>query len=248
MTRQRDLSTAFVELADTLVSDYDVADLLYRLLEHCVRLIGVTEAGLLLSDPRGGLTVMASTSERTRLLELFQLQNDQGPCLDCYHSGETVAVADLTGTVESWPRFAPAALAEGYLAVHALPMRLRDNVIGAMNLFSTQAGDLSDEDAHLARALADVATIGILQERAIQRGESIVEQLEGALNSRIIIEQAKGVLAERGGLDMDQAFRQLRMHARSHNVRLSEIAHHVVTGELDAQTVLAGGPSAPTVV
>jgi hypothetical protein len=126
-------------------------------------------------------------------------------------------------------------------------MRLRDNVIGAMNLFSAHAGDLTAEDAHLARALADVATIGILQERAIQRGESIVEQLEGALNSRIIIEQAKGVLAERGGLDMDEAFRHLRSHARSHSLRLSEIAHQVVTGDLDASLVLADGASAPTV-
>lgn len=240
MARERELATAFVDLADTLVSDYDVADLLYRLVEHSVRLLDVAEAGLLLSDQRGGLHVMASSDEKTKLLELFQLQADEGPCLECYHSGQQVAVADLADTVQRWPSFAPAALGEGYRAVHAFPLRLRADTIGALNLFNTHPGALAGDDLHIAQALADTATIGILQERTIQRGESIVEQLEGALHSRVLIEQAKGVLAERGSLNMDEAFRRLRAHSRNASVRLTDLAHDVVTGKLDTSELLAG--------
>jgi hypothetical protein len=184
--------------------------------------------------------VMASTDEHTRLLELFQLQADEGPCLECYTSGAPVTVSDLSDATERWPRFAPAALAEGYGAVHALPLRLRTDIIGALNLFDTRPSVLSQDDLHIAQALADVATIGLLQERAIQRGETIVEQLEGALHSRIIIEQAKGVLAERGTLAMDEAFRRLRTYARSHSARLAQVAHDVVAGDIDPNLMLPG--------
>jgi GAF domain-containing protein len=239
VARERELTQAFVELADTLVSDYDVADLLYGLVEHSVSLLDATAAGIMLADQRGGLQVMASTTERTRLLELFQLQNDEGPCLDCFHTGQPIAVSDLDAAAERWPRFAPAALAEGYAAVHALPLRLREEIIGALNLFSGQSGDLSAEDLQVAQALADVATIGILQERAIQHSETLIEQLQGALNSRIIIEQAKGVLAERGGVDMDHAFRQLRAYSRNTNTGLARVARDLVDGHLDANAVLS---------
>jgi len=232
MAREQDLAGAFVDLADTLVSDYDVADLLYRLVEHTVHLLDAAEAGLLLSDQRGGLHVMASTSEKTKLLELFQLQADEGPCLDCYHSGAAVAVDDLAAESARWPRFTPVALAEGYVAVHAFPMRLREVTIGALNLFSTRAGALPDDDRHVAQALADVATIGLLQERAIHHNDELVAQLEGALASRVVIEQAKGVLAEQGGLDMDAAFRVLRAHARDNNLRLADVARDVVARQM----------------
>lgn len=240
VTRNRDLAEAFVDLADTLVSDYDVTDLLYRLVEHCVRLLGVDEAGLLLTDQRGALNVMASSDERTRLLELLQLQADEGPCLECFRTGNPVSVADLREVTQRWPQFAPAALAGGYLAVHAVPMRLREQVIGALNLFSTTTGELADEGLHVGRALADVATIGLLQERTIHRGETVIEQLEGALHSRVLIEQAKGVLAERGGLDMDDAFRRLRGHARATNTQLVSLARDLVDGRLDTTEILAG--------
>ena len=243
MERERALVSAFVDLADTLVSDYDVADLLYRLVEHAVALLDVAEAGLVLSDQRGSLQVRATTDERARLVELFQLQADEGPCLDAYRSGQLVAVPDLTTAIERWPNFSAAALGEGYAAVHAVPMRLRTDIIGALNLFSTQTGELTGQDAHVAQALADVATIGILQERAIQRSETVVEQLEGALHSRVIIEQAKGVLAERGGIDVDDAFRRLRQHARSTSGRLSDIARDVVIGELNTTVILARRPA-----
>lgn len=239
MAREKELSTAFVDLADTLVTNYDVADLLYRLVEHSVRLLDVAEAGLLLSDQRGGLHVMACTDEKTKLLELFQVQADEGPCLECYHSGHQVAIDDLNQMIERWPSFAPAAIAEGYAGVHAFPLRLRENTIGALNLFSTRTGALAEDDLHIAQALADVATIGLLQERAIAHSESIVEQLEGALNSRVIIEQAKGVLAERGDLDMDEAFRRLRSHARNTSTRLTDLAHDVVGGKYNTRDILA---------
>ena len=239
MAREKELAVAFVDLADTLVSDYDVADLLYRLVEHSVRLLDVAEAGLLLTDQRAGLHVMASSDEKTKLLELFQLQADEGPCLECYHSGQPVAVTDLTNEIERWPSFAPAAIAEGYAAVHAFPLRLRENTIGALNLFSTHPGDLPADDRHVAQALADVATIGILQERAAHHSETLVGQLEGALTSRVIIEQAKGVLAERGGVDIDEAFRRLRGHARRTNSRLAQVAHDVIDGRLDTSDVFA---------
>jgi len=246
MPREQDLAEAFVDLADTLVSDYGVADLLYRLVEHTVRLLDAAEAGLLLSDQRGSLHVMASTSEKTKLLELFQLQADEGPCLDCYHSGVAVAVDDLAGEADRWPTFAPVALAEGYRAVHAFPMRLREMTIGALNLFSTTAGALPDADRHVAQALADVATIGLLQERAIHHNDELVTQLEGALASRVVIEQAKGVVAEQGGLDMDAAFRILRTHARNANRRLVDVAHDVVERQmsvLDGILSESAGPS-----
>ena len=228
MAREQDLATAFVDLADTLVSDYGVADLLYRLVEHTVRLLDAAQAGLLLSDQRGGLHVMASTSEKTKHLELFQLQADEGPCLDCYRTGQAVAVDNLAAEITRWPVFAPVALAEGYVAVHAFPMRLRETTIGALNLFSTRSGALPDEERHVAQALADIATIGLLQERAIHRNDELVGQLEGALASRVVIEQAKGVLAEKGGLDMGEAFQQLRTYARNNNVRLADVAHDIV--------------------
>jgi transcriptional regulator with GAF, ATPase, and Fis domain len=238
MTREQDLADAFVDLADTLVDDYDVTDLLYRLVEHSVTLLDVAEAGLLLSDQRGSLHLMACSNERARLIELFQLQSDEGPCLDCYHSGQPIVIADLRQEVDRWPRFAPAALGQGYAAVHALPLRLREEVIGAINLFSTAPGALPEPALHIGRALADVATIAILQERAIRHHEIVIEQLEGALHSRIVIEQAKGVLAERGTIGMDEAFRRLRAYARANRTRLTQTAREVAEGHLNPNRIL----------
>jgi ANTAR domain/GAF domain len=238
VARERELTQAFVELADTLVTGYDVADLLYGLVEHCVSLLDAAAAAIMLADQRGGLQVMAASTERTRLLELFQLQNDEGPYLDCFRTGHPVAVPDLAVVADRWPGFAAAAGQEGYAAVHALPFRLRDQIIGALNLFRSQPGDLLIDDLQVAQALADVATIGILHERAIHRHETLVGQLQGALNSRIIIEQAKGVLAERGGLNMDQAFHRLRGYSRNTNTGLARAARELVDSHLDTAAIL----------
>src|SRR3954454_15002167 len=221
------LSAAFVELADSLVADFDVIDFLHLLTTRCTELLDVTAAGVLLADPAGDLRVLAASSEQVRLLELFQPQNDQGPCLDCFRSGRQGNVAELSTAAPRWPRFAPQAQQHGYGAVTALPMRLREQVIGALNLFSPAPG-LGSADIRIAQSLADVATIAVLQHRANLKADTVVVQLQTALNSRVLIEQAKGVLAERLGVDMDQAFSTLRGHARTHNRKLSDLARAVI--------------------
>jgi GAF domain-containing protein len=224
------LTDVFVEMADTLVADFDVIDFLHVLTERCVQLLDISAAGLLLTDQQGALQVVAASTERTRLLELFQLQTDQGPCLDSFRTGQPVSAADLPGAADRWPRFAAAAAEVGFASVHALPMRLREEVIGALNLFDINPRVLSEDKLRIGQALADVATIGLLQQRAIRRREVLTEQLQTALTSRVLIEQAKGMLAERLGLDVDQAFNLLRQTARGRNRRLSELAHAIVDG------------------
>jgi transcriptional regulator with GAF, ATPase, and Fis domain len=224
------LSETFVELTDTMVVGFDVIDFLHVLTDRSVQLLDVSAAGLLLADPRGELRVVAASSEAVRLLELFQLQNDQGPCLDCYRSGQPVQAADLNAEAARWPRFAPAALRAGFAAVQALPMRLREQVIGALNLFRAQVGAFDPVEVRVGQALADVATIGLLHERSMHHSDTLNEQLQTALNSRVLIEQAKGKLAERLGLDMDQAFNLLRESARSRNLRLSDQAQAFIDG------------------
>lgn len=237
---ENELLRAFVDMADTLVDEYDVADLLHRLAEYCVTLLGASAAGLLLADQRGGLEVAASSDESSRALELLQLQTEQGPCLDAYRSGESVRIEDLTGETARWPVFAPEAAAAGFRSVQALPLRLRGQVIGTLNLFGRGASPVAGPALSVARALADIATIGILQERAIRRGELLTEQLQHALNSRVVIEQAKGVLAHAGGLEMEAAFDRLRAYSRGNNERLSEVAGAVVRSELRPERVLSG--------
>ena len=232
-TRERVLAETFVGLADTLVDDYDVVDLLDGLVSACVGIFGITAAGLLLVDQRGHLSVVATSSEQTRLLEIFQLQTDQGPCLDCVRGARTVTSGDLEADRGRWPEFVPAAVAAGFRSVAAVPMRLRDDTIGGLNLFDARPVLMSEEDRRIAQALADVATIGILQQRSVHRSAMLAEQLQQALNSRIAIEQAKGVIAERGGVGMDVAFDKLRAYARNHNRKLSEVALEVVHGRLD---------------
>jgi GAF domain-containing protein len=240
ISREKLLIRAFVELADTLVDDYDIIDLLDRLAGHCVDLLDADAAGILLADAQDNLRVVASTNEQTEWMELLQLQSDEGPCVDCFRTATAVSVVDLDEAVGRWPRFAAALVdRESYRSVHALPLRLRGEPIGALNLFHRRPGPLPAADLALGQALADVATIGILSERAINRGEVLNEQLQTALNSRVIIEQAKGVLAERGGIGMDAAFDRLRNYARNHNLKLSDVARQIVASDL-AAAVLAG--------
>jgi transcriptional regulator with GAF, ATPase, and Fis domain len=223
------LADVFIEMADTLVDDFDLLEFLNRLTERCVELLDVAAAGLLLTDGQGALQVVAASSERTRLLELFQLQTDQGPCLDCFRTGAPVSVTDLPAS-DRWPRFTAAAAEVGFAAVHALPMRLRTDVIGALNLFDIAAGPLDEDKVRLGQALADVSTIGLLQQRAIHRRDVVTEQLQTALNSRVLIEQAKGLLAERLHVNVDDAFTILRNASRSHNRPLSSLAQAIVDG------------------
>lgn len=232
------LVDVFVEMADTLVDDFDVMDFLHVLAERCIELMEVPAAGLLLADEQGVLQIVAASSERMRLLELFQLQADEGPCVDCFRSGQPVSVPDLT-TAGRWPRFTAAATEAGFASAHALPMRLRSETIGALNLFGTRPGAIEPSRLRLGQALADVATIGLLQQRAILRRTTLTEQLQTALNSRVLIEQAKGVLAERLRVGVDDAFTRLRAEARTQNRRLAELAQAIV----DGSEQLPPGPS-----
>lgn len=222
------LAQTFVELADSLVEDFDVVDLLAHLGERCVELFDAAAAGLLLADGQGALRLMAATNEAMEIVELFQIQNAEGPCLDCFHSGEPVQVEDMAGAAERWPLFVPVATGAGFRSAHALPLRLRGQVLGALNLFRTSPGRLVPAEVTAAQALADVATIAIVQHRAAHDAQELADQLHLALNSRIVIEQAKGVIAEQAGIGMDEAFAHMRGHARRHRRLLAEVAHDVV--------------------
>jgi GAF domain-containing protein len=238
------LSERFVALADSLVADYDVVELLEGLVHSCVDLLDVDQGGLLLIDQHGQLQLVAASDEATRLVELLQLQAEEGPCLECVTTGSPVNVPDLSTAQERWPTFSSAAMSQGFSAVHALPLRLRDETIGGLNLFTSGARrSLDGDDLRIAQALADVATIGILQQRSLSRSSLLAEQLQSALNSRIVVEQAKGVLAERGTLDMPAAFARLREYARAHRQKLSDVAANVVHERLAADAVLQGSGS-----
>ncbi|HET9256873.1 MAG TPA: GAF and ANTAR domain-containing protein [Pseudonocardiaceae bacterium] len=233
------LAQTFVELADTLVDEFDLVEFLDMLVDRCVELLDVSAVGLMLVDFRGRLQVMASSSENIRLLELFQLQNDDGPCLDCYRTGQPVNHPDLASADDRWPRFAPAATEAGFRTVHALPMRLRAEILGAFNLFHTESHQLDSSVTRIGQAMADVATIGLIQERSLRHHETLTDQLQIALNSRIIVEQAKGILAERRGIHPSEAFTLLRDYARNHRQRLTELAAAVVDGTTTATELLS---------
>jgi transcriptional regulator with GAF, ATPase, and Fis domain len=236
--RERAVSDAFVSLASSLVDGADVVELLSGLTSDCVLLLDVAAAGLLLADPRGVLHVIAASSEQTRSLELFQLQRDEGPCLDCFRGGAPVSVVDLSHEAERWPQFVPAAEAAGFASVHALPMRLRDNVLGTLGLFGAGVGALNSDDLNLGQALAHVASVALVAEKAASDASAVNEQLQRALTSRVLIEQAKGLLAQLGELDMDGAFEVLRLYSRDYNFRLSELARLVVAREVPGTQLL----------
>ncbi len=227
--REALLSRTFVEIADTLVAEFDVVDVLTTLASRCVELFDVDEAGLMLAV-EGVLQVAASSSQTMRLLELFEVQHDEGPCVDCYRSGLYVECVDLSGARDRWPTFAAEAVDAGIGSVFAVPMRLRDETIGSLNLLRKGTGRLSHEDLTTAQAVADVATIGILQHRLVTERQMLARQLQSALDSRVVIEQAKGMIAERAHLDLDAAFGRLRTHARSHNYKLTDLARRIVEG------------------
>jgi GAF domain-containing protein len=232
MDESQRLAEVFVELADTLVEDFDVVDLLQTLTDRCVELLGADAAGLMLTDQRGGLQLMAATLERAWVLEVFELQVREGPCLECFTTGQAITNVDLTEANQRWPRFTPAAVEAGFGATHALPMRLRGRVIGALNLFTDREVRLSDSDVAVGQAMADVATIGLLHQQNTHEQTILSEQLQTALHSRILVEQAKGALAARTGVDVDEAFSRMRAHARNNHLPLSEVASAVVDGRM----------------
>jgi GAF domain-containing protein len=230
--REIDIIQAFTGLVDRLVDDYDVVDLTTQLTEDCARLLNVEAVGLLLADGGGALHLLAATSAEARKLEAFQLQRDEGPCLDCYHAGKPVSVADLRQETERWPRFAASAEEQGFVSVHAIPMRLRHERLGALGLFGTEPGHLADEDLQLAQGLAHVASIAIVQDTRHLDRASMLPALQAAVASRGVVEMAKGLLSETHSLDMEQAFAVLRDYASDQGQRLTDVARQVVTGKI----------------
>jgi GAF domain-containing protein len=242
--RERVLTQAFVSIANSMADGVDVVELLSGLTKDCAKLLDIASAGLLLADPHGGLHVLAASSEPTRELEIFQVQREQGPCVECYNTGQPVNVDDLRAEAGRWPDFVAAALAAGFASVHTVPMRLRENVLGALGLFGTRTGLLAEDDLALAQALAHVASIAIVADKAASDQATVNHQLQRALDSRVIIEQAKGVLAQLGNLDMEGSFNVLRRYARDHNEHLSDLARRVVTREMPAEQVLTHSQTA----
>ena len=229
VNRESLLIATLVELADNLVDDYDVIDVLTVLSHRCVEAVDVDAAGVMLASPAGDLQFVASSSESMTVLELFQIQANEGPCVDCFRGGLAITNQSLSESDGRWPLFTPRALAQGFRAVHSLPMRLRGRTIGALNLFRTHQGALTDDDVIVAQGLADVATIAILQHQSSMNASTLNAQLSNALNSRVIIEQAKGMICQSTGSDMNEAFNRLRTHARNHNEGLTDLATRVVT-------------------
>lgn len=229
---------AVVSLVDSLLVDFDVVELLTELTEHCAQLLDVEAAGLLLADPLDHLRLLAATSEAARELELFQLQADEGPCVDCYSTGNPVSVADLATQAERWPRFVPAAIEAGFASVHAVPMRAAGIVMGALGLFGTRPGELSDADLLVGQTLAHIASVAILQEHA-PTPTTVMPQLRSALISRVAVEQAKGFLRETLGVSVEEAFRLLRTYARTENDHLTDVARRLVTDREARPALLA---------
>jgi GAF domain-containing protein len=231
-TRAELLFDAFATLADTLVAGFDVLDLMQSLVDYCHELLDVDSAGILLANSDDTLEVVASTSEANTLVEIMQLDADAGPCLECFRSRTVVSVPDIDVGAGRWPEFVSTSVALGIHSVYAIPLRLRETTIGTLNLMRNERGELNRHDIRAAQALADVATIGILQERTIRDTATIRDQLQSALSSRIVIEQAKGVVAETSKLSMEAAFDRIRGHARARQTPLSVVARQLVSGEL----------------
>jgi GAF domain-containing protein len=246
MTREADVVRSLVEMADTLVDDYDIVDLLTGLTDRCVDLLGISAAGVMLASPEDSLGLVASSSEAMRLLELFELQAQEGPCLDAFRTGQAVAHENLQAGSGRWPAFSTAALQAGFQSALALPLRLREAIIGALNLLSATRTPMAEADVIVARAFADLATLSIIQHRATAEAHRLNEQLSAALNSRIVIEQAKGVISERTGIDVAEAFSRLRTYARNTNLRLTDVAHAAIDGTLDPQAWAPPGRAAPS--
>jgi len=231
-TREAALVDAFTTLADSLVAGFDVIELLQSLVETCHDLLDVSEGGILLADDSGELEVVASTSEATSLVETMQLDAEEGPCWECFRTGKVVSVPSLDEGDARWPRFARVAREQGFRSVHAVPLRLRETVIGTLNLLRHEPGELNERDVRVAQALADVATIGIVQERTLRESAVVQAQLQSALTTRVVIEQAKGVLAHTHDVSTDEAFELMRSHARRTRTRLADVARGLVERRL----------------
>jgi len=245
MTREAAVISSLAEMADTLVEDFDIVELLTGLADRCVKLLGVSAAGVMLSSPAGDLRLVASSSDAMRVVELFELQAQEGPCLDAYRTGERVEHENLRAGSGRWPRFSLVALDAGFGSVFALPLRLRDKTIGALNLFSVEQNPMAEDDVIVARAFADLATISVVQHAVATETQLVNEQVTRAFGNRVLIEQAKGVIFERAGVDLDQAFSLLRSYARANNRHLTDVAQAAIDGTLDPRAWQPDAPPTP---
>jgi transcriptional regulator with GAF, ATPase, and Fis domain len=236
--RETRVLEAVVSLVDSLLYDFDVVELLTELTERCAQLLDVEAAGLLLVDPLEQLRLLAATSGETRELELFQLQADEGPCVECYTSGQPVSVAELQAEADRWPRFVPAAMHAGFASVHAVPMRAAGTVMGALGLFGGRPGALSDADLLVAQTLAHIASVAILQEHP-PTPATVMPQLRNALTSRILVEQAKGFLRETLDVSVEQAFQLLRGYARTNGEHLTDVARRLMSDRSSRPALIA---------
>jgi GAF domain-containing protein len=223
----------FITLADTLAGDYDVSELLHVLVDRCGEVLRAATAGVVLESHEGGLRLAAAMTEEMEAVEEAEMAAGSGPCVDAYRSKEPVVVPDLSACEERWPDLVPRLLAMGMRAGHAFPLRLREDCIGALNLYRRQPGEFDEDDIRLAQSFADIAAIGILQHRTVAEAELRVAQLQHALDSRVVIEQAKGVLAQRHRVTVGEAFAELRRHARDGNRKIHDLAREVVEGAID---------------
>jgi len=228
LTREAQLLKTFAKLADTLVVGYDVVDLLQLLVDTCHDLLDASAAGILLMDRAGELDLVVSTSESSRIVEMMQLGAEAGPCIESFRTGRVISLTDIRHSPPEWSRFRDSTLEQGFASVYAIPLRLRETTIGTLNLLRTATGELQVQDRVAAQAFADVATIGILHERSLRESLIVREQLQGALNSRIIIEQAKGVVAYTRGISTDDAFTLIRNYAKSHQASIADVSRQLV--------------------
>lgn len=236
--REREVIRSFINLADRLVDDYDVVDLTTQLTQDCARLLDVSASGLLLADAGGVLHLLAATSEQAHTLEAFQLQREEGPCLDCFLTGQSISVTDLSSEAARWPRFVKVAAEQGFASVHAIPLRLRGHRLGALNLFGSRVGDLNEDDLRLAQGLAHVASIAIVHGDSLRDDAIVAPSLNAAVAGRALVEVAKGVLAGTHSLDMQEAFNRLRNYAHQRQLRLTDVARDVVAGKSDTRREL----------
>lgn len=234
------------EIAGSLIDDFDVVDVLTTLADRCVELFGVSGAGMMVATPDGRLAVAASSGPTVQILELLEQQSEEGPCPDCYRSGEPLVDQTMADALDRWPNFAPRALEAGYRSVHALPLRFRGQAFGALNLYSVSKAPLQDSEVRAAQALADLATVTIVQHRALSEAQLLNDQLQHALTSRIAVEQAKGMIAGLSGVDMDTAFSLLRRYGRANDMGLTEVAMDVVSGALAGAEIHPRSTTAPT--
>lgn len=231
------------EITHSLVGDFDLFGLLQQVTVHGARILGVDAVGLMLTGPRGDLVTAAASNEKARVLELFQIQIDEGPCLDCVQSGRNISYPDVTNASDRWPRFVPRALDAGFVAVHAIPMRPSDSVVGGMNIFDSKKGSLREQSVLIARTLTDMATIALLQERAIRDGEMVAEQLRVVLNARLAVEQAKGIIAEQLQMDVTDAYEIMQAYSRHRTVKMTDLAVALVSGDLSAVVLTSDRPA-----